>query len=59
LEIIIEFVTILDSFGFWGQITICSYEPGETRVATVTQDMESREAFQADVRYRLEQAQAS
>jgi hypothetical protein len=39
--------------------SICSYEPGETRVATVAQDMEAREAFLADVRYRLEQAQAS
>jgi hypothetical protein len=38
----------------WG-----SYEPGETRVATVAQDMEAREAFLADVCYCLEQAQAS
>jgi hypothetical protein len=36
-----------------------SYEPGETQVAVVAQDMEAREAFLADVRYRLEQAQAS
>jgi hypothetical protein len=39
--------------------SICSYELGETRVAAVAQDMEAREAFLADVRYRLEQAQAS
>jgi hypothetical protein len=39
--------------------SIRSYEPGETRVAAVAQDMEAREAFLADVRYRLEQAQAS
>jgi hypothetical protein len=37
--------------------TIRSYEPGETRVAVVARDMEEREAFLADVRYRLEQAQ--
>lgn len=37
--------------------TIRSYEPGDTRVATVAQEMEEREAFLADVRYRLEQAQ--
>jgi len=37
--------------------TIRSYEPGETRVAAVAQEMEAREAFLADVRYRLEQAQ--
>ena len=39
--------------------TIRSYEPGETRVAAVARDMEEREAFLADVRYRLEQAQAA
>jgi hypothetical protein len=39
--------------------SIRSYEPGETWVAVVAQDMEAREAFLADVRYRLEQAQAS
>jgi hypothetical protein len=39
--------------------SIHSYEPGETRVAAVAQDMEAREAFLADVRYRLEEAQAS
>jgi hypothetical protein len=39
--------------------TIRSYEPGDTRVAAVAQDMEAREAFLADVRYRLEQAQTS
>ena len=38
--------------------TIRSYEPGETRVAAVARDMEEREAFLTDVRYRLEQAQA-
>jgi hypothetical protein len=37
--------------------SICSYEPGDTRVAAVAQEMEAREAFLADVRYRLEQAQ--
>jgi hypothetical protein len=37
--------------------TIRSYEPGETRVAAVARDMEERDAFLADVRYRLEQAQ--
>jgi hypothetical protein len=36
---------------------IRSYEPGETRVAAVARDMEEWEAFLADVRYRLEQAQ--
>jgi hypothetical protein len=39
--------------------SIRSYEPGETWVATVAQDMEAREAFLADVRYCLEQAQVS
>jgi hypothetical protein len=38
--------------------SIRSYEPGETRVAAVTQEMEERTAFLADVRNRLEQAQA-
>jgi transposase InsO family protein len=38
---------------------IRSYEPGETRVATVAQDMEAHEAFLTDVRYRLEKAPAS
>jgi len=38
--------------------TIRTYEPGETRVAAVAQDMEARAAFLADVRYHLEQAQA-
>lgn len=38
--------------------SIRSYEPGETRVAAVALEMEAREAFLADVRYRLEQAQA-
>ncbi|XP_066384516.1 uncharacterized protein [Miscanthus floridulus] len=37
--------------------TIRSYEPGETRVATVAQEMEERAAFLNDIRYRLEQAQ--
>ena len=36
--------------------TIRSYEPGETRVAAVERDMTEREAFLANVRYRLEQA---
>jgi hypothetical protein len=34
--------------------SIRSYEPGETRVAAVAQDMEAHETFLADVRYRLE-----
>jgi hypothetical protein len=38
--------------------TIRSYEPGETRVEAVAQEMEARKAFLADVRYQLEQAQA-
>jgi hypothetical protein len=38
--------------------TIRSYEPGETRVAAVAQEMEDRMAFLDDVRYRLELAQA-
>jgi hypothetical protein len=38
--------------------SIRSYEPGETRVAAVADEMEARDAFLADVRYRLEQAQA-
>ena len=38
--------------------SIRSYEPGETRVAAVAKTMEERDAFLADVRYRLEQAQA-
>jgi len=38
--------------------TIRSYEPGETRVAAVAQEMEERAAFLDDIRYRLEQAQA-
>ena len=37
--------------------TIRSYEPGDTRVAAVAQNMEDRDAFLTDVRYRLEQAQ--
>jgi hypothetical protein len=37
--------------------TIRSYEPGETQVAAVARDMEERDAFLADVRYRLEHAQ--
>jgi len=36
---------------------IRSYERGETRVATVAKNMEERDAFLQDVRYRLEQAQ--
>jgi hypothetical protein len=38
--------------------SIRSYEPGETRVAAVARTMEEREEFLADVRHRLEQAQA-
>jgi hypothetical protein len=38
--------------------TIRSYEPGETCVATVAQEMEERATFLDDIRYRLEQAQA-
>jgi len=38
--------------------TIWSYEPGKTRVAAVARSMADREEFLADVRYRLEQAQA-
>ena len=38
--------------------SIRSYEPGDTRVDAVAQEMEAREAFLTDVRYRLEQAQA-
>jgi hypothetical protein len=38
--------------------SIHSYEPAETRVAAVAREMEDREAFLADVRYHLEQAQA-
>jgi hypothetical protein len=37
--------------------TLCSYEPGETRVAALARDMEERSAFLADVHFRLEQAQ--
>ena len=33
--------------------SIRSYEPGETRVQAVAQDMEARAAFLEDVRYRL------
>ena len=39
--------------------SIRSYEPGDTRVAAVAKSMEEREEFLADVRYRLEQAQAT
>jgi hypothetical protein len=38
--------------------SIRSYEPGETRVVAVAQEMEDRATFLDDVRYRLEQAQA-
>jgi hypothetical protein len=37
--------------------SIRSYEPGDTRVAAVARDMEARDAFIADVKLRLEQAQ--
>jgi hypothetical protein len=39
--------------------SIRSYEAGETRVAAVAKSMEEREEFLADVRHRLEQAQAT
>jgi hypothetical protein len=39
--------------------SIRSYEPGETRVVAVAQEMEERAAFLDDVRYRLQQAQDS
>jgi hypothetical protein len=38
--------------------SIRSYEPGETRVPAVAKSMEERAEFLADIRYRLEQAQA-
>jgi hypothetical protein len=38
--------------------TIRSYEPGETRVAAVAQEMDERAAFLDDVCFHLEQAQA-
>lgn len=38
--------------------SVCSYEPGETRVAVVAKIMAERDGLLADVRYRLEQAQA-
>jgi hypothetical protein len=41
-----------------GPPSIRSYEPRETRVAAVAKTMVAREEFLADVRYRLEQAQA-
>ena len=40
-----------------GPPTIRSYELRDTRVAAVELDMEARESFLADVRYRLHQAQ--
>jgi hypothetical protein len=40
-------------------LTICSYESGESLVAAVAQNMADRDAFLADVRARLEQAQAA
>jgi hypothetical protein len=39
--------------------SIRSYEPGDTRVAAVAQEMEERAAFLDDIRYRLQQAQKS
>jgi len=36
--------------------TICSYEPGETRVAAVAKSMGERDELLANVRYHLEQA---
>jgi hypothetical protein len=38
--------------------TIRSYEPGDTWVAVVAKNMEERQEFLADIRARLEQAQA-
>jgi hypothetical protein len=38
--------------------SIRSYEPGDTRVPAVAKTMAERQEFLADVRYRLEQAQA-
>ena len=38
--------------------SIRSYEPGDTRVPAVAKTMEERATFLADIRYRLEQAQA-
>jgi hypothetical protein len=38
--------------------SIRSYEPRDTRVAAVAKSMEERAEFLADIRYRLEQAQA-
>jgi hypothetical protein len=38
--------------------SIRSYEPGDSKVAAVAKSMEEREEFLADVKYRLEQAQA-
>ncbi|XP_044431667.1 uncharacterized protein [Triticum aestivum] len=38
--------------------TIRSYEPGDTRVAAVARSMAERDELLADVRYRLQQAQA-
>jgi hypothetical protein len=38
--------------------SIRSYEPGDTRVAAVAKSMEERQEFLADIRARLEQAQA-
>ena len=40
-------------------LTIRSYDPDETRVDAVAQEMEDRAAFLDDVRYCLEQAQAA
>lgn len=39
--------------------SIRSYAPGDTRVPAVAKSMEERDEFLADVRYRLEQAQAT
>jgi len=39
--------------------SIRSYEPGESRVATVARTMAEHDAFLTDVKYRLEQAQAT
>jgi hypothetical protein len=39
--------------------SIRSYEPGDTRVAAVARTMAERDEFLADIRFRLEQAQAT
>lgn len=38
--------------------SICSYKPGETRIAAVAKNMADRDELLVDARYRLKQAQA-